>query len=133
MKTFRIESKDFKTCWLALSHSERIFKEAILRKDYPNDSSENEFLGYLADIQETKGKIEELFKVENPIPEVHWCVSIMLGVPVILLLILERERCVWIVKIGFVKLAGKTVLVVIVTIQPAKQIGFHIGKMFADV
>ena len=71
MKTFRIESKDFKTCWLALRHSERIFKEAILRKDYPNDSSENEFLGYLADIQEIKGKIEELFKVENPVPEVH--------------------------------------------------------------
>jgi hypothetical protein len=71
MKTYRIESKDFKTCWKALSHSERIFKEAILRNDFPNDSNENEFLGYLADIQETKGKIEELFKVENPIPEVH--------------------------------------------------------------
>ena len=71
MKTYRIESKDFYTCWKALSHSERIFKEAILRNDFPNDSSENEFLGYLADIQETKGKIEELFKVENPVPEVH--------------------------------------------------------------
>ena len=71
MKTYRIESKDFKTCWKALCHSERIFKEAILRNDFPNDSNENEFLGYLADIQETKGKIEELFKVENPIPEVH--------------------------------------------------------------
>ena len=71
MKPYRIESQDFKTCWLALRHSEQIFKEAILRKDFPNDSSEGEFLGYLADIQETKGKIEELFKVENPIPEVH--------------------------------------------------------------
>lgn len=71
MKTYRIESKDFFICWKALSHSERIFKEAILRNDFPNDSSENEFLGYLAEIQETKGKIEELFKVENPVPEVH--------------------------------------------------------------
>jgi len=71
MKTYRIESKDFSTCWKALSHSERIFKEAILRKDLPKDSSEGEFLGYLADIQETKDKIEEMFKVENPVPEVH--------------------------------------------------------------
>jgi len=71
MKTYRIESKDFYTCWKALSHSERIFKEAILRKDFPNGSSEDEFLGYLADIKETKDKIEEMFKVENPVPEVH--------------------------------------------------------------
>jgi len=71
MKTYRIESKDFYTCWKALSHSERIFKEAILRKDFPKDSSEGEFLGYLADIKETKDKIEEMFKVENPVPEVH--------------------------------------------------------------
>ena len=35
MKTFRIESKDFLTCYKALRHSERIFKEAILRKDFP--------------------------------------------------------------------------------------------------
>ena len=71
MKTFHIEAKDFKTCWLALCHSERIFKEAILQKDFLNDSSENEFLGYLADIKEAKDKIEELFKVENSAPEVH--------------------------------------------------------------
>ena len=72
MKTFRIESKDFKTCWLALRHSERIFKDAILRQDFPNGSSEEEFLGYIADIQETKGKIEALFKAnDSPEPEVH--------------------------------------------------------------
>jgi len=35
MKTYRIESKDFYTCWKALSHSERIFQDAILRKDFP--------------------------------------------------------------------------------------------------
>ena len=70
MKTYRIESKDFYTCWKALSHSERIFQDAILRKDFPKDSSENEFLGYLADIKETKDKIEEMFKVE-PKEEVH--------------------------------------------------------------
>jgi len=71
MKTYRIESKDFKTCWLALRHCEIIFKDHILRKDFPNSYSEDEFLGYLADIKETKDKIEEMFKVENPVPEVH--------------------------------------------------------------
>jgi len=64
MKTFRIESKDFLTCYKALRHSERIFKEAILRKDFPMESSEGEFLGYLADIQETKEKIETIMRTE---------------------------------------------------------------------
>ena len=64
MKPMRIESKDFFTCWKALSHSERVFKEAIIRKDFPNGSSEEEFLGFLADIAEVKDKIETLFRAD---------------------------------------------------------------------
>jgi len=64
MKTFRIESKDFLTCYKALRHSERIFKEAILRKNFPMESSEDEFIGYLADIHETKEKIEMIMRTE---------------------------------------------------------------------
>ena len=64
MKTFRIESKDFLTCYKALRHSERIFKDAILRKDFPMESSEDEFIGYLADIHETKEKIEMIMRTE---------------------------------------------------------------------
>ena len=64
MKTFRIESKDFLTCYKALRHSERIFKEAILRKDFPMESSEDEFIGYLADIHEIKEKIEMIMRTE---------------------------------------------------------------------
>lgn len=71
MKTFRIENKDFITCWKALCHSERIFKDAILRKDFPKDASEDEFLGYLADIQETKEKIETIMKSNEPKAELH--------------------------------------------------------------
>jgi hypothetical protein len=70
VKTFRIESKDFVTCWKALSHSERIFKDAIIRKDFPKESNEDEFLGYLADIQETKEKIEMIMRTD-PGTEVH--------------------------------------------------------------
>jgi hypothetical protein len=70
MKTFRIESKDFLTCYKALRHSERIFKDAILRKDFPMESSEDEFLDYLADIHETKEKIEMIMRTE-PGTEVH--------------------------------------------------------------
>ena len=64
MKTFRIESKDFLTCYKALLHSERIFKDAILRKDFPMESSEDEFIGYLSDIHETKEKIEMIMRTE---------------------------------------------------------------------
>ena len=71
MKPMRIESKDFFTCWKALSHSERVFKEAILRKDFPEGASEEEFLGFLADIKEVKDKIESLFRAEEPVEEVH--------------------------------------------------------------
>ena len=70
MKTFRIESKDFLTCYKALRHSERIFKDAILRKDFPKESSEDEFLGYLADIHETMEKIEMIMRTESG-NEVH--------------------------------------------------------------
>jgi hypothetical protein len=70
MKTFRIESKDFLTCYKALRHSERIFKDAILRKDFPMESSEDEFIGYLADIHETKEKIEMIMRTESG-NEVH--------------------------------------------------------------
>ena len=70
MKTFRIESKDFLTCYKALRHSERIFKDAILRKDFPKESNEDEFLGYLADIHETKEKIEMIMRTESG-NEVH--------------------------------------------------------------
>jgi len=70
VKTFRIESKDFLTCYKALRHSERIFKDAILRKDFPMESSEDEFLGYLADIYETKEKIEMIMRTESG-NEVH--------------------------------------------------------------
>jgi hypothetical protein len=70
MKTFRIESKDFLTCYKALRHSERIFKDAILRKDFPMESSEDEFIGYLADIHETKEKIEMIMRTESG-TEVH--------------------------------------------------------------
>ena len=64
MKTFRIESKDFVTCWKALKHSEQIFKDAILRGDFPNESSEKEMSGWLTDIQETKEKIEAILRSE---------------------------------------------------------------------
>jgi hypothetical protein len=67
----KIESKDFFTCWKALSHSERVFKEAILRKDFPEGATEEEFLGFLADIKEVKDKIESLFRAEEPVEEVH--------------------------------------------------------------
>jgi hypothetical protein len=70
VKTFRIESKDFLTCYKALRHSERIFNDAILRKDFPMESSEDEFLGYLADIYETKEKIEMIMRTESG-NEVH--------------------------------------------------------------
>ena len=71
MKPMKIESKDFFTCWKALSHSERVFKEAILRKDFPEGATEEEFLGFLADIKEVKDKIESLFRAEEPVEEVH--------------------------------------------------------------
>lgn len=70
MKTFRVESKDLYTCWKALRHSERIFKDAILRQDFPNGSNKNEFEGYLADIQETKEKIEHILNLKTHV-EVH--------------------------------------------------------------
>jgi hypothetical protein len=70
VKTYRLEGKDFFNCWKALMHSEHIFKDAIDRKDFPNGSSEEEFLGYLADIKETREKIEGIFRAE-PKVEVH--------------------------------------------------------------
>ncbi len=70
MKTFRLEGKDFFNCWKALSHSERVFKEAILNKEFHNGSSEDEMLGWLAEIQATKEKIEHIFSKENQV-EVH--------------------------------------------------------------
>ena len=70
MKTLRLEGKDFFNCWKALSHSERVFKEAILNKEFPNGSSEDEMLGWLAEIQATKEKIEHIFSKENQV-EVH--------------------------------------------------------------
>jgi hypothetical protein len=65
----KIEKRDFVTCWKALRHSERIFSEAIERKDFPKGSSEAEFRGYLDEIRITKEKIFSL--ISEPPVNVH--------------------------------------------------------------
>lgn len=71
MNPVRIDAKHFFTCWKALCHSERVFKEAILRGDFPNGASEDEFLAYLADIKESKDIIESMFGGKEPVEEIH--------------------------------------------------------------
>jgi len=71
MNVFEISNKDFLNCWKALAHSERVFREAIDRKDFPNGSSEVEMNSFLHDIEETKEKIEIIIGMKKVEDRIH--------------------------------------------------------------
>ena len=71
MSAYRIEAKDFLTCWKALSHSERIFQNALSDPTYDERvAPRDEIRAYLEEIREVKAKISVITGIGGqPTPE----------------------------------------------------------------